>query len=271
MIHKTIDIWENTNFDYEVHDGFRPTLVSYILEGDKKRPAILICPGGGYSFTSPREAEPIAMQFNAAGFHAFVLYYSVHPSRYPQALLDASRSMTIIRQNKDEWNILNDKVLICGFSAGGHLSASLGVHFNKDYIDVDGVDKDLVRPDGMILSYPVISSGEFTHEGSMKNLLGRKAWDPEARKEVSLEKQVHRDTPPSFLWHTYEDDAVDLENVMLFSMALREKDINFELHIYPKGAHGLSLATEETSTEDLAPSAHVASWMKLCIKWIKEL
>lgn len=271
MINKTIDLWKDLVYQGEMEDNFRPTLDTYILEGNKKRGAVLICPGGAYAFTSEREAEPIAMQFNAAGFHAFVVYYSVSPRKHPQPIMDVSRAMCVIRENAEEWNVDQQKIAVCGFSAGGHLAASLGVHFEKPYLfDNPGITEGMNNPNALILSYPVISSGEFAHRGSFENLLGKGAEEAKLQ-EMSLELQVTEKTPPSFLWHTFQDADVPVENTMLFAQALRRKNIPFELHIYPEGVHGLSLATEETSEGGFIQDAHVASWMRLCIEWLNKL
>ena len=272
MIHNTIPIWQDTAFPYESVDGFVPTLDTYILNGNKKRPSVLICPGGAYGFTSPREAEPIAMQFNTAGFHAFVLYYSVAPKRHPQPLMDLSRAMCILRDNADEWNVDGDKIGVCGFSAGGHLAASLGVHWNKPYLEgISGIQVGQNRPNALILNYPVITSGQYAHMGSMENLLGDGISNPDLLKEASLELHINEGTPPTFLWHTFNDDAVPLENSLLFAQGLRKKNVPFELHVYPDGPHGLSLANEETDDGNIGSYPHVATWMKLCIEWLKEL
>lgn len=271
MINQTIDIWKDKKYDDAGRDGFRPTLDTYILSGNKARGAVLICPGGGYARTSEREAEPIAMQFNSAGFHAFVLYYSVAPARHPQPLLDVSRAMCIIRENAGKWNIAPDKIAVCGFSAGGHLAASLGVHWTKPYIhEMPGIMKGMNRPNALILSYPVISSGEYAHRGSFINLLGSNP-DTDLLSEMSLELQVNVNTPPAFLWHTFNDNAVPLENSLSFAQALRKNNIPFEMHIYPEGPHGLSLANEETQVEGLKVDAHIAGWMPLCIDWLRQL
>jgi acetyl esterase/lipase len=268
MLNKTIDLWENYKYESVEPKDFRPKLVTYVLDGNKKRPAILICPGGGYGFTSPREAEPIAMQFNAAGFHAFVLYYSVAPNRHPQPLLDLSRAMCIIRESSDEWNVYTEKIAVCGFSAGGHLAASLGVCWDKPYLKAPGITMGMNYPNALILSYPVITSGEFAHRGSFNNLLGTDSGS-ESLYEMSLEQQVSSKTPPTFLWHTFADKSVPVENTLLFAQALRKCDIPFEMHIYPEGSHGLSLANEETATDTTGVHPHVTTWIKLCIEWLQ--
>lgn len=268
MINKKIDIWDNFTYNSENEGDFRPTLTTYVLEGDKKRGVILILPGGGYGFTSPREAEPIALKYNSAGFHAFVLNYSVSPSRYPQALFDAARAMCIIRENVDKWNIDKEKITVCGFSAGGHLAASLSVFWNEEWLfEKEGIFDGGTKPNASILSYPVITSGEYAHRGSFDNLLGEKPSE-ELVELLSLEKQVNKNTPPTFIWHTYEDNTVPVENTMLFATALRKQDIPFELHIYPKGGHGLSLATKETANEDIQINPHVSTWINLSIEWL---
>lgn len=270
MISKTIDLWENLKYSGEAEDNFRPTMDTYVLKGDKKRGAVLICPGGGYGKTSPREAEPIALKFNAAGFHAFVLYYSCAPRRHPQPLLDISRAMCIIRNNAEEWQVNTDKIAVCGFSAGGHLVASLGVFYDKPYLkNIEGIDAGLNKPNALILVYPVISTGEFAHKLSFERLFGENP-TAEALEEASLENAVSDKVPPTFLMHTYEDASVPIENSLLFAAALRKNKVPFEMHIYPRGPHGISLATEETRREDGENYPHVANWIGLCIEWLKD-
>lgn len=270
MNSRTIDIWKDLNYGGEAKDGFRPIMDSYLLKGDKKRAAVLVCPGGGYAHTSSREAEPIAIKFNAAGYHAFVLYYSVAPRKHPQPLLDVSRAMNIIRENAEEWNIDADKVAVCGFSAGGHLAASLAVHYDKPYLkNVEGLCDGWNKPDALILSYPVITSGEYAHKGSFNNLLGEDA-QKEILNQMALETQVTNKVPPTFLWHTYEDSSVPVENSLYFAAALRKNEIPFEMHIYPRGPHGLSLAIEETRGEKMQNYPHVSTWMGLCVEWLKD-
>lgn len=262
MINKIIPI-QNEIFkenDAELH--------TFILDG-RSRGAVLICPGGGYEFISDREGEPIAVQFNSAGYHAFVLKYNVKPENYRQPLFDVSKAMCLIRENAEKWNIDKDKIAICGFSAGGHAAASLGVYWDKQYLNkLSGFKAGMNKPDALILCYPVITSGKFAHRDSFYNLLG-KEYSNDKLDEMSLEKHISKNTPPAFIWHTLQDRTVPMENSLLFAEGLRREDIPFELHIYPEGPHGLSLATFETSNERKQSDPHVATWMKLCTEWLQ--
>ena len=233
------------------------------------RPAVLILPGGGYEYTSEREAEPIALKFLTQGICAFVLHYSPAPARFPQALCEALTAIGYIREHAEEWKINKDQVAVCGFSAGGHLCASVGVFWNKDFLEkYIGTDHEKVRPNKLILSYPVITSGEFTHQGSMNNLLGDNK-DEERLALVSLEKQVTKDVPPSFIWHTYEDGAVPVQNALLFANALIAEDIPMELHIYRRGHHGLSLGNHLVLGENQYGENHMSSdWIDKAIRFI---
>lgn len=270
MLSNKIRLWDEREQEKIYSDGFRPFIETYIMSGNNKRGAVLICPGGGYGGTSDREAEPIAIRFNAAGYHAFVLRYSVAPRRHPQPLLDVSKAMCIIREGADIWNIHPSKIAVCGFSAGGHLAASLGVHWNKSYLNEEGIATGLNQPNALILCYPVISFGEFTHGSSRDNLLGKEAGD-DLIEELSLEYQVNEKTPATFLWHTFADETVPVENSLLFAQSLRQYNIPFELHVYPEGPHGLSLATSETDSQgQFGEFPHVASWMDLCIEWLNQ-
>lgn len=240
---------------------------------DRKRPTIIICPGGGYGFTSDREAEPVALRFMAEGYNAIVLRYSISPIRYPNQLLELSVTVAYARKMSEEWNVDINKIILCGFSAGGHLAGTLGTKWNNDFIkealDIRYGDN---KPNAMILSYPVISAGEFGHRGSFDNLLGKEASEEE-RDKLSLEKQVSENTPPTFLWHTFDDNTVPVNNSLLFAEALTENNIQFEMHIFPKGVHGLSLCEKSTAKLERPElvDLHVGKWFKLAIEWINKL
>lgn len=243
-------------------DDFHPWLESYLLPTETPLGAVLVCPGGGYNHRAPHEAEPIARRFNASGYHAFVVHYRVAPHRHPAPLLDVARAVRIIRQHAADWRVAPAHVAVLGFSAGGHLTASLGVHFGMSGLQRgDALDAFSPRPDALILCYPVISAGAHSHGGSFETLLGPEA-SPELRQVMSLECQVTAETPPAFLWHTADDGSVPVENSLLFAQALRDHGVPFELHVYPHGAHGLGLA------EGLP---HIATWSSLAAEWLAEL
>lgn len=258
---------------------YNPILTTYIqdvsdeIHPGHKRPSVVICPGGGYEFTSDREAEPIALKFMTAGFNAFVLRYSVKTTQYPAQLLQLSAAVAYVRSMAEEWHVDAEKIAVCGFSAGGHLAGSLGVFWNESFIaEKLGIEAGQNKPNAMILSYPVITSGEFAHVGSFDFLLGKEA-SKETREALSLEKHVSQNTPPAFIWHTFDDETVPVENALLLANALKQKDIPFELHIYNKGVHGLSLCDETTaniqSPEHISP--HTATWFNLVVEWLKDV
>lgn len=222
------------------------------------QPAILILPGGGYQFTSDREAEPVARRFNAAGFHCFVLRYTVKPGSYPLALCQAAKSMEWIRAHADEWNIDPAGISVMGFSAGGHLAALLSVSWNRPVLAENDCTAapSVYRPDAQILCYPVVTFGEHSHCDSYFNLLGkgRPDCDYEALAPHTL---VNSDTPRAFLWATADDPLVPAENAMIMASALRKNGIPFELHIYENGQHGLSLCNSLV----LTPAPDCAPWV----------
>ena len=257
--------------------GDRANLTTYLISPSeeiavKKRPLILICPGGGYCFVSDREAEMFAVQWNAYGYHAAVLRYSVAPDAvYPTALLELAKAMQMVKENAEEWGVEPAKVIVEGSSAGGHLAASLGMFWNKPFLgEALGVDSKVLRPAGMILNYPVISSGTYAHDDSFRNLLGDQY--EELKDEMSLENQVSADTPSTFIWHTNEDGLVPAENSLLLALAMRKHNIPVELHLYAKGAHGLAFADERTMDRDGgAIENECQSWIELAYRWIKEV
>ena len=221
---------------------------------------VIICPGGAYRSLSEREAGPVAEAFRSAGWSAEVLYYTVRTTEEQPVLglvpvHQLSEAVAEVRREQP-----GKPVIVCGFSAGAHLAATLGVHW---------ADLALQRPDAMILSYPVITAKEgFLNEESFRNLTGN-----ENRAYFSLEEHVSGNTPPAFLWHTAADTSVPVENSLFFSRALSREKIPFELHIYPNGVHGLSLATPEVEQpeKNRCPDPHVAGWFPACAEWLAGL
>lgn len=250
----------------------------------EKRPLILICPGGGYAYTSDREAEPIAFTLLSFGVHVAVLRYSCAPAKYPTALLECCEAMKKIREIADQYAIDADKIGIMGFSAGGHLAASLATLWRKEKRIQEffgGVSPEVFRPNALILCSPVITAGEFAHRGSFENLIGYEEKEQERNPNqqvtelldlLSLEKQVSEDVPKTFLWHTFEDQAVPLENSLMFANALRKQNIPFEYHVFPVGHHGLALANRLTDSQkgrDLEPVCE--AWVPLLRAWLEKI
>ena len=238
----------------------KPRITPYLPAGDGPFACIVICPGGGYGGRAKHEGEPIARWLNTIGVAGFVLDYRVKPYRHPIPLGDAQRAIRTVRARAAGWKIDPKRVGILGFSAGGHLAASATTIFDDGKPDAaDPIDRQSCRPDAAILCYPVITFGDFRHNGSMVNLLGP-APAPKLRQEMSLETRVTPQTPPTFLWHTSDDGAVPVENSLLFAMALHKNKVPFALHVFPHGPHGLGLA---------ADTPEVKQWPALCAEWLK--
>lgn len=272
MIHKKIEI--KSRGMEAVGNLYTYFLDSSIeMRPDEKRPVILMCPGGGYEMTSDREAEPMAMQFLAMGYHVAILRYSVCPVRYPAALLQVAESVLYLKEHADEYHIDPEKIVVQGCSAGGHLAANYGIAWNSPFLTkLMGMENDPERlcVAGLLLCYPVITSGEKAHEESFRNLLGEQY--EEKKDELSLENQVTPDTPPTFLWHTATDETVPVENSLYFFQACLQQGVSAELHIYPVGGHGLSLANEETCRANgIGVQKECQSWIGLAQTWLEEI
>ncbi|MCR5032357.1 MAG: alpha/beta hydrolase [Lachnospiraceae bacterium] len=261
-------------------EGSQPyaALTTYILDhydeiGIGKRPLVLVCPGGAYAYTSRREAEIIALQFTAMGYHAAVLNYSVAPAVFPTANLELGKSIAFLKSKAEEWYIDADKIVPLGFSAGGHMVASYCLFWNKEnYGEKLGVSGEAIRPGAMMLGYPVITSGEYAHRGSIENILGEKKDDPEMLAKMSLEDQVSSDAPRTFMWHTFEDGSVPVMNSVMLMEALVKAGVPVEYHVFEKGGHGLGLANRLTQTADggaLEPTCEC--WIELAHRWMENL
>lgn len=254
--------------------GFIPTLKTYLLdmipEKDCLRPAVIICPGGGYANCSYREGERIALCYNSAGFHSFVLNYSVAPHRHPSQITDIANAIKYVRSHANEWGVEPNNIAVIGFSAGGHLAASISTLWNNDTIfSSKEIASELHKPNACILGYPVITSGTKTHQRSYTNLLGEDA-TPEMIDFFSLEKRVSNETPPTFIWHTYEDAVVPVENSLLYASALAKYKIPCEMHIYPIGPHGLSRVSDETLWA-IPRFRRKYDWLEQSIEWLIDL
>ncbi len=235
---------------------------------NRKRPCLVVCPGGGYGMCSQRESEPIALKFLEEGFNVFVLTYSVAPNRFPAQIREVAAVMELIYKNADNWNCDTNKIAIIGFSAGGHLAAHYSTMFDCE--EVRDVFPESKSVNASILCYPVISAEAVTaHMGSFENLLGHKPQSREETDYFSCDKNVKPTTPPAFLWHTAEDTCVPLKNSLLYAEALWRNNVPVELHVYPFGGHGLSTCDSQT-IDDMTPVfEYNAQWIASAKKWLK--
>ncbi len=226
--------------------------------------AIVICPGGGYGgLAVDHEGRQVAAWLNSIGVAGFILEYRHHGRGYehPAPLQDAQRAIRTVRARAEEFKVDPRRIGILGFSAGGHLASTAGTHFDRgDPSATDPIERASCRPDFMVLCYAVIAFGEpYTHRGSQTNLIGRNP-PAELVRSLSNEKQVTKDTPPTFLFHTDQDTAVPAENSVQFYLALRKAHVPAELHIFRTGQHGLGLAPNTPGTSE---------WPKCCENWLR--
>ena len=252
----------------EIRTPFGGILELYPCEAETARETVLICPGGGYSFLAPREAEPIAGAFGKAGYHAAVLKYCLEKEVLgTDPVRELAWSVRWLR-NAAEWRGRAERLYTAGFSAGGHLAASLGVLWNEPSI-FSPEEREQNRPDGLILGYPVISMGAYGHERSVRRLTGG---DEELIRLFSLEERDLTQTPPVFLWNTREDEKVSAMNSLLFAQRLFQAGVDCEYHMFHRGLHGMSLATPEVESEEenLHPDSHIAHWLPLCLEWMED-
>lgn len=259
-------LWENGAPGYNAEYGqAEPALTFYPADDGIGRGCVIVAPGGGYSHLAPHEGEPIAKMLNAGGINAFVLRYRLKPYVHPAMLDDAQRAVRFVRYNAAKFGVNPRKIGMLGFSAGGHLTATAVTLFDDGKKEGDEIDRVSCRPDAGVLCYAVTSLDDpvYGHVGLACNLLGKgREGFMELSALLSPVKQVRGDTPPVFLWHTSEDSVVDVRNAYSMASALREKNIPCELHVFPKGRHGLGLVPDDP---------HAAKWSALCIEWLAEL
>ncbi len=249
-----------------------PTLTPFFPAADKATGAsVVICPGGGYGGLASHEGRDYALWLNAHGIAGFVLKYRLGSAgyRHPAMMNDVNRAVRYVRANAGEWKLDSKRIGVMGSSAGGHLASTAVTHFDMGKADdADLIERASSRPDLGILCYPVISMGAHTHNGSKNNLLGKEPSE-ELVKLLSNELQVTKSTPPCFVWHTWEDKGVKVENAMEFAAALQRNGVPFDLHVYQKGAHGIGLGVkgwdpEKTPVSALHPwSLDLAVWLKV--------
>lgn len=242
---------------------------SEAVSGSRRKPAVLILPGGGYCHTSDREAEPVALRFAARGYAPFVLHYSCAPCVFPTALREAALAMRFIREHAAEFEVNPSMLAAMGFSAGGHLCGTLGTLYGSPEV-ADIGPEELLRPDALGLCYPVAVAWGRTHDGSFENVSGG---DPELRQRLSLERLVRADMPRVFLWHTRDDATVPCRNSLLLASALEEAGVDFSLHIYRHGCHGLSTADAMVYPAAQVPehSWDVPGWLEAMLRFFEEI
>lgn len=234
---------------YGTFQSCDPTMTYYPAENGRDRGTIIVCPGGGYEMKAGHEGEPIARWLNQMQINAYVLDYRIYPDLHPAPLMDVRRAIVLARQSAESLGTLSDHIGVLGFSAGGHLAASAATMW----------DQKLNRPDAAVLCYPVISFEKYAHIGSRAKLLGDSA-NQAMISDLSLENRVDRQTPPTFIWHTADDEVVPVENTIVFAQALASKKVPFSCHIFSSGPHGLGLAEDNKD---------VHNWLDLCRNFLE--
>ena len=231
------------------------------LIAHKQRPALIVCPGGAYRFTCPREADPPALSFFAMGFQVFVLDYAVKEKAGQfLPLRQLAETVSMVRHNAEKWHIRSDQIAVLGFSAGGHLAACLGALWHDKSLQLAGN----CRPDALLLAYPVISLYEHTHAESCRYVTGG---DEALREKLSVERHIGAQMPPTFVWHTVDDPSVPVENTLMLVNAMKAAGVPFECHLFAHGGHGLAMCNRETESVNEA----CAVWADLAKTWLNTL
>lgn len=288
MIHETIKLFENSS----------ATLTTYVQENgeyerkDLIRPAVLICPGGGYAFVSQNEGEPVALAFARMGYHAFVLSYSVKiENPFPTALRELAKAMSIIRERAGEWLVDANDISVAGFSAGGNLALSLGIYYQDARItDEIGLAPEQIKPNQLILGYPAVTLEprstetppfviELMEKGIIPDfrgpnireiLMGKENLTEEEERSLNLLQYVNGDLPRTFIWGTYEDSVILPTDLLGLASKLFEYQVPCELHLFEKGPHGMSLGDATVKPEEQVNSLSLGAWVELSAKWLEQ-
>lgn len=260
-------------------DDQRVSLTCYIqpkcsdLPNQADLPAVIIFPGGGYKVLSERESDPVALNLLAKGYNVFILRYSIgQHAAFPQPMLEAFQAVKHVRDNAEQYNIHPNKIAVLGFSAGGHLAATVGTLWNRDeFKTLANVKGEEHKPNALLLAYPVITTDWMKKdiEANLKNILREKFDDPEALKTIVCSENVGQHTPPTFMFHTAEDLGVPSSDSLKFASALDENNISYELHIFQRGPHGISLGrpqSDDGTGAKIQPDSQ--PWFDLCCTWL---
>ena len=272
MLYETIDLYEYFKIPRNANAGGQLTVYAPSRNGELKekiRPAAIVCPGGGYGMVSAREAEPVCLKFLAAGYAAFCLNYTTHTA-YPVPLIEAAMAAAYVRKNAKKYHVDAEKLCVVGFSAGGHLAGMLAILSNDGAVSaaLKG-DAELAYVNAAVLCYAVVATDPALTHGSTANIIS--GGDEALRERLSLEKRVTKNSAPAFIWHTFEDGHVPVENALRLASAYRAAGAACELHVFEHGIHGLSLANEETADAPDTPlyNEHVQAWLPLALGWLK--
>jgi acetyl esterase/lipase len=289
MIHQIIKLSDTT----------QAFMTTYILEDGEygrkalKRPAVVICPGGGYTMVSKNEGEPVALFFNRHGYNAFVIEYSVkinHP--FPTALCELAKAMSIVNENKEEW-LIQDGISVAGFSAGGNLALSLGIYAKQPIITSDiGLSYEQVKPERIILGYPAVTLHPKQEDNKLSQeliklmgmglmpdfrgptireiLIGRENISDLEAESLNLLQYLHKDLPPVFIWGSNKDSIIPATDLTTLASRLYDYGIPCELHMFGNGPHGVSLCDTSVMDEEEIKGLSMNYWTTLCLKWLEQ-
>ncbi len=271
MIHKNLELISKNLINNKTTTV---KLTSYLpdnfeaIDNKRKRKTIVLCPGGGYQMTSDREAEPVALKLASHGFNVFVLRYTCTPSDIVMPLVELANAVSTVRKNSEEYNVDADKIIIGGFSAGGHLTANYSTLYSGDFMrELTDMDSEEIKPNGVFLGYPAI-----TYTADKSHFDENSVWDDYGVYFKDVSQQVNKDVPPAFIWHTFTDTVCPVTDSLKMATKYYEVGVSCELHVFPEGRHGLSLANNLTSHDDNEDFiiSDVQIWFDLFLTWLKK-